>query len=94
MTIEERKKHCRDMLMAIVPNIFRPMADMFIPNPLPDMPESDLLMIEEKLEEACLEEDEVKRAEILVEFVKLNGGSIDFSIIPPEISSMVGLLAK
>ena len=85
----DRKAHCRAMLIAICPEMFRPMAEMMIPLVLPDMPDEDLMVIEEKLEEACLETDEVARANILIEFIKGNGGKIDFSIIPPELRMML-----
>lgn len=85
----DRKEHCRAMLIALCPEMFRPMAEMMIPAILPEMAEPDLKAIEEKLEEACMEPDELKKAQLLIDFMQLNGAKIDMSIIPPEFRSML-----
>lgn len=77
------------MLIALCPELFRPMAEMMLPAVLPDMPEDQLKVIEDKLEEAYLEPDELKRVDMLLSFVRSNGGDIDFSIIPPEIRAFL-----
>lgn len=85
----DKRQHCRDMLLQLCPEMFRPMAEMMIPMVLPDMPEDQLDRIEEKLEEALLETDELKRVDILMTFVKAEGGDINLSSIPPEFRSFL-----